>query len=322
MIPMDASFAMWATFATIAATLVLYAWERVPLAVTSLGVICVLLVLFQLQPILDAQGLNRLAPDKLLAGFANPALLAVVALMVMGQGLVQTGVMERSAGFLLDLARGNAFAALALAFGCVLVVSGVLNNTPVVVIFIPIMRTLSERLHHSASYVMMPLSFAAILGGMLTLIGSSTNLLVHDQLTSLRGTGFGFFDFTVPGLVLAAVGFLYVILIAPRLLPERAPLAASLAMAGKQFIAQITVAPTSSLSGARAIGGAFPMLKDVTVRLIQRGEHAILPPFGDIALEPGDVLVVAATRRALTEGGPRTDRPAPSDGRGRCRGRD
>ena len=78
--------------------------------------------------------MNRLAPGILLAGFANPALLAVVALMVMGQGLVQTGVMERSAGFLLDLTRGNAFAALALAFGCVLVVSGVLNNTPVVVI--------------------------------------------------------------------------------------------------------------------------------------------------------------------------------------------
>ncbi len=299
--PIDASFAMWATFATIAATLALYAWERVPLAVTSLGVVCVLLLLFQLHPISDADGQNRLSPETLLAGFANPALLAVVALMVMGQGLVQTGVMERAAGFLLQLSRGSAFAALALAFGCVLVVSGVLNNTPVVVIFIPIMQTLAERLHHSASYVMMPLSFAAILGGMLTLVGSSTNLLVHAQLVSLRGTGFGFFEFTVPGLAMAAVGFVYVILIAPRLLPERAPLAARLAAAGKQFIAQITVTPKSSLAGAEAVGGAFPMLKDVAVRLIQRGEHAILPPFGDMALMAGDVLVVAATRKALTE---------------------
>lgn len=301
MVPLDGGFGMWATIALILATLVLYALERLPLAVTSLAVICALMVLFQADPVLDAAGRNLLGPERLLAGFANPALLAVVALMVMGEGLVQTGAMERGAGLLLDMARGHALAATALSLAAVLVISAVLNNTPVVVIFIPIMQALSARLRHSTSYLMMPLSFAAMLGGMLTLIGSSTNLLVHTELTSLRGAGFGFFDFTVPGLVLAAVGLVYVVLVAPRLLPDRAPLASELGAGGKQFIAQITVAPKSSLIGAESVGGAFPALADVTVRMIQRGEQAIVPPFEDLVLEAGDVVVVAATRTALTE---------------------
>ncbi len=300
-LPAADEFGMWATFAIILATLVLYALERLPLAVTSLAVICVLMALFQASPLPDEAGRNLLGPERLLAGFAAPALLAVVALMVMGEGLVQTGVVERGAGMLIVMARGHALAATALSLLVVLVISAFLNNTPVVVIFIPIMQALSERLRHSASYLMMPLSFAAILGGMLTLIGSSTNLLVDSELTGLRGVGFEFFEFTVPGLVLAGVGLVFAVLVAPRLLPDRAPLASALGAGGKQFIAQITVAPKSKLVGTKAVGGVFPALEDVTVRLIQRGERAIVPPFEDLELLAGDVLVVAATRKALTE---------------------
>ena len=104
----------------------------------------------------------------------------------------------------------------------VLVLSGVLNNTPVVVIFIPIMTALAERLSWSVSGVMMPLSFAAILGGITTLIGSSTNLLVASTAINLSQDPIGFFDFTVPGLVLAAVGLVYTVAVVPRILPDRA----------------------------------------------------------------------------------------------------
>lgn len=301
MVQLDGEFGMWATFAVVLVALVMYALERLPMAVTSLLVICLLLLLFQIDPILDPEGHNLLGPTRLLAGFANPALLAVVALMIMGEGLVQTGAMARGAGMLLDMARGHALTATALSLATVLVISAFLNNIPVVVIFIPIMQALSERLRHSTSYLLMPLSFAAMLGGMLTLIGSSTNLLVHSELESLRGDGFGFFDFTIPGLLLAAVGLIYVVFVAPRLLPDRAPLASALGADGKQFISQITVEPKSNLIGAEAVGGTFTALSDVTVRMIQRGERAIVPPFEDLALEAGDVVVVAATRAALTE---------------------
>ncbi|MFQ5971631.1 MAG: SLC13 family permease [Alphaproteobacteria bacterium] len=301
MTPIDPGVGMWATFAIIAGGLAFYMSERVPLAVTSLGIICVLLILFHVAPLADESGANRLGPARLLSGFANPALLTVVGLLVMGQGLAQTGVLERGAGFILAATKGDPLPAFALAFVAVLVVSGFLNNTPVVVIFIPIMQGLAETLRRSPSRLMMPLSFAAILGGMTTLIGSSTNILVAETLVELGRPGLGFFDFTIPGVVLAGSGLVYVLWVAPRLMPDRTPLTTEIA-GGRHFIAQISVAPSSKFEGLSPRGGFFPHLKDVTVRMIQRGEHAFLPPFEDsLELSPGDVLVVAATRKALTE---------------------
>lgn len=301
MIPIDPVVGMWATFAVIAAGLAFYMSERVPLAVTSLGIICILLILFHVAPLADESGANRLDPARLLSGFANPALLTVVGLLVMGQGLSQTGVLERGAGLILGVTKGNPLPSFALAFVAVLAVSGFLNNTPVVVIFIPIMQGLAETLRRSPSRLMMPLSFAAILGGMTTLIGSSTNILVAETLVDLGRPGLGFFDFTIPGLVLAASGLVYVVWVAPRLMPDRAPLTSEIT-GGRQFIAQINVTSSSKFEGLSPKGGFFPHLKDVTVRLIQRGEHAFLPPFEDnLELTPGDVIVVAATRKALTE---------------------
>ena len=130
---------------------------------------------------------------------------------------------------------------------------------------------------------MMPLSFAAILGGMLTLIGTSTNLLVSGELVRLGEQPLGFFYFTVPGLVLALAGGAYVLLL-PMLLPQRDDQSGLVAADGKQFIAELDVGPDSPLIGESARGGMFPSLAEVTVRLVQRGEHAILPPFEGVTL--------------------------------------
>ena len=123
--------------------------------------------------------------------------------------------------------------ATGLAFVAVLVVSGFMNSTPVVVIFIPIMQALSSRLGQSPSRLMMPLSFASILGGMVTLIGSSTNLLVSGMLIELGEEGFSFFQFAIPGMALAGVGIFYVIFAWLRLLPERASLGNEIAGGGR-----------------------------------------------------------------------------------------
>jgi di/tricarboxylate transporter len=146
---------------------------------------------------------------------------------------------------------------------------------------------------------MMPLSFAAILGGMLTLIGTSTNLLVSGEMVKLGYQPFAFFDLTVPGLVLALAGGAYVLLL-PRLLRSRDERPGLVAAEGKQFIAELDIVPDSNLIGENSRAGLFPALPDVTVRLIQRGDRAILPPFENIVLEAGDVLIVAATRKVLT----------------------
>jgi hypothetical protein len=191
---------------------------------------------------------------------------------------------------------------LALTLATVLVVSAFLNNIPVVIIFIPIMQGLAARFGRSVSQLMIPLSYAAVLGGMTTLIGSSTNLLVNSALIEMAERPFAFFDFTVPGLILAGTGLVHVVFVAPRLLPVRESLADVLLEGrGKQFIAQITLTADSDLVGKGAPGGIFPGLADMTVRMAQRGEQPILPPFEDYTAQPGDVLVVAATRQALTE---------------------
>lgn len=295
------TFGMWATFAVILAALVLYLVERIPLALTSLGILCVLLVLFHFAPVAAPDGRNALGPARLLSGFSNSALIAVVGLLVMGQGLAQTGVLTHAAGLVMRVARGNRHGAPFLALFVVLAVSGFLNNIPVVVIFIPVMQVLAERLNHAPSRLMMPLSYAAILGGMTTLIGSSTNLLVSSTLVDLGRDGFEFFSFTVPGVFLALVGLAYVVLVAPRLMPHRAPLTTGIT-SGRQFIAQVHVAAGSKFDGMTPRGGFFPSLTDVTVRILQRGEQGFVPPFDDdMALQPDDVLVVAATRDALTK---------------------
>jgi di/tricarboxylate transporter len=135
---------------------------------------------------------------------------------------------------------------------------------------------------------------------MLTLIGTSTNLLVSGELARLGQQPLGFFDLTVPGLVLALAGGIYILLM-PRILPQRDEPPGMETIDGKQFIAEIDVVPDSKLVGEASRGGLFPGLSDVTVRLIQRDQHMILPPFENVVLQPGDVLIVAATRKVLTE---------------------
>ena len=293
---------MWVTFAVIVIALGFYASEVAPMEVISLGVICLLLVLFHVMPIVDGNGINQLGPARILSGFASPALLTVLALLVIGEGLVHTGALDRVAGDIMRLSGGGTWQPFALVLVVVIAVSGFLNNIPVVVIFIPIMQALADRVGRSASSVMIPLSFAAILGGMTTLIGSSTNLLVSDELVAVGEAGFSFFDFTVPGVVMALAGFAYVLLVAPRLLPDRMPASDPQPEgSGRQFIAQISVSSDSKLVGVRAIAGLFPDLPELTIRMIQRGRQMLLPPFADISVHAGDVLAVAATRKVLTE---------------------
>lgn len=295
-------FQMWVVFALIAAAIVSYAWDKVQLELTSLGVIGFLLIFFYFFPMPGENGMNGLGARALLAGFADPALITILALLVIGQGIVQSGALEEPVEQLVRYGLSRPYVIVAAILFAIAVVSAVLNNTPVVAIFIPIMGAMVERFGRPVSSIMMPLSFAAILGGMTTLMGSSTNLLVSGRLETMGLPGIGFFDFAIPGMVLAGVGLIYVIFIMPRILPNREPLAEELAgPGGRQFIAQLDVADGNRLHGAQSVAGMFPDLKDMTVRLVQRDEGALLPPFDDVTLQAGDIVVVAATRKALAE---------------------
>ncbi|MBT4220102.1 MAG: SLC13 family permease, partial [Rhodospirillaceae bacterium] len=197
---------MWAAFALILGALALYVSERLSIEVTSVGVICILIVFFQLFPVIGVDGRNVLSAERLLLGFANPALITVLALLVVGQGMVRTGALDRAALVLLKAGAGSPLLSVGIVMVVAMLISGVLNNIPVVVIFIPVIQMLADKLDRPASKMMMGLSFTAVLGGSVTLIGSGSNLLVSSALIELGYKPFDFFDFTVPGLVLAAAG--------------------------------------------------------------------------------------------------------------------
>ncbi|MEO1090683.1 MAG: SLC13 family permease [Pseudomonadota bacterium] len=284
--------------AILAGALVAFASERWRPELTALGTLVALLVLFELVPLSTPTG--TLSAHDLLAGFASPAVLTVLALLVVGQAMVLTGAIEVMARPLLDAAAVGPRRAIAAAFTFVLVSSAVLNNTPVVVIFIPVMRAMAEKLNVSAARVMLPLSYVAILGGMLTVIGSSSNLLVAAELRRLGAGTLGFFDLTLPGAFLAAAGFGYVALWmwrgggrGRRTDPEATP------GTGRQFIAELELEARSPLIGAASAGGFFPQLRQMTVRGIERKGSVLLPPFDGITLQVGDILIVAATRKVL-----------------------
>jgi di/tricarboxylate transporter len=295
-------FQMWVTFAIIVGALALYASARVTEEITSLGVIGVFMVFFHFFPVTGEDGENMLGADRVLSGFSNAALITVLALLVIGQGMVRTGVLDRGAQYVFSMGGGHKWFTVFVTLVVVLLVSGFLNNIPVVVIFIPIMEAVAGRFSISPSKVMMPLSFAAVLGGMTTLIGSGTNLLVSGALKELGEEPLSFFQFTIPGLVMAGAGLIFVFFVVPRLLTDRSSISSRLIEGeGRQFIAQITVSEESELVGLSSAGGLFGAFPEMTLRMIQRDEQAILPPFEELVIQPGDVLVVAATRAALTE---------------------
>jgi len=292
---------MWATMAIIVGAIILYCYEVFPIEVTSIGLLALLLLFFQVFPVLDANGQNLLSPTELLKGFGNRALIAIIALLVVGQGLFQTGAFEKPTRWLLDHSGERPVFMLLAVFAIVMVISAFLNNTPVVVMFIPIIAGLAARSGLPASTVMMPLSFLCVLAGMTTLIGSSTNLLVADSFANLGKAPIGFFDFTIPGLFLAAIGTLYLLIVGPFVLPKRQADLAPSSSDGKQFIAQIELSPGHPMIGSRAVAGLFPDLPNMTVRLVLRKNETLLPPFDDIMLKTGDTITVAATRRTLTD---------------------
>ena len=293
---------MWLTFAIVLGAIVAYAYDKIPLEISSMATVGLLLALFEIAPLYGDDGNQLITVRDLLQGFADPALITIMALLVVGQGLVQTGALNGPARTLVRLGKGSPRAVILACFVVVMVISAVLNNTPVVVIFIPILAALAERLGKKVALVMMPLSFVAILGGNMTKIGSSTNLLAIGAYEQVGGPSIGFFDFTVPGAVMAFVGFLYVVTIAPRLLVDRAGIAKRLAGGGgKQFLFQMELTPDNGLVGQTAVAGMFPGLKEVTVRMIERGREKLLPPYDDITLQVGDVVLVAATRSVMTD---------------------
>ncbi|MGE4313527.1 MAG: SLC13 family permease [Pseudobdellovibrionaceae bacterium] len=295
---------MWIVLAMTVWVIWAFIREKQPIEMTCFFLLTALLLFGQFFPVTDAVGRNKLDAGALLAGFANPSLIAVMALLVMGQGILQTNALQsfsrvfvRAQGKLVYLAYFTILIGIAA-------LSAFMNNTPLVILGIPVVQAMVAHSQNSLtdSSTMMPLSFVAILGGMTTLIGSSTNLLVSSAMEEVGLPPLAFFSFIIPGSILAVAGFIYVILFLPRFLPRRSRmLTDAIVSEDREFVAEIDVSEGNRLIGEECVGGKFSALPDVSIRMIQRRGHVILPPFEGYHIEAGDIIIIAATRDTLLD---------------------
>lgn len=272
--------------------LALYAFakEKWMLEITSLSLLVILVVGFALFPYHDFD------PIDLFLGFANEALIAVCGLMVLGQGLVRTGALE-PVGRLLGRLWGKApFVSLLLTLLVGAVLSAFVNNTPIVVLLLPILISVCLRNNSSPTRVLMPMGFATLVGGMATTIGTSTNLLVVNVAHEMGLEKFSLFHFVLPASIAASVGILYLWLVAPRLLPERA---SELADTSPRIFDARLLLPETSAAVGKTLGEAIALTGgDMRVVRVRRGDSMVMP-LPDVTLRAGDRLRVRDTPQNL-----------------------
>ncbi len=270
--------------------LALFSRERLPLELTSLGLLAALLVGFALFPYPGLQATD------LLSGFGHEALIAVCALMVVGQGLVHTGALEPVGRFLSNHWSKAPFLSFLATLIVAAVLSAFVNNTPIVVLLLPILISVCVRTGTSASGILMPMAFATIVGGMATTIGTSTNLLVVSVADDLGLTRFGMFDFVLPASIAAGVAMLYLWLIAPHLLPK-----VQIALENpspRLFEARLQLDEPSPAIGKNLAAVKSLVGENMQVTRIRRGDNYIMP-LPDVVLKAGDRLRIRDTPQRL-----------------------
>ena len=277
--------------------LVLFARDNIPMETTSLVVLVVLAIGFQLFPYESAG--QVIAPSDFFAGFGNRALIAVSALMIVGQGLISTGALEPVGHLLTRLWRRSPALSLLLTILMTAFLSAFINNTPIVVLMLPILIGVAVKTGASPSGSLMSMGFASIVGGMATTIGTSTNLLVVNVAADMGMTRFSMFDFAGPVLIAGIVAVLYLWLLAPRMLPKRLP--PMNRGVSRVYTAQISLNANSPVVGqtlAEAIARAGEKIK---VETIQRGKGVFINPLPDVKLRASDRITTSHTQQNLRE---------------------
>ena len=239
-----------------------------------------------------------LTPGEMLLVFANSAPLTIGAMFILSAALDRTGVIDQMGSLFSKIAGKNELQALLVLMVMAAGLSAFVNNTPVVVVFLPIVLGLSRTTGLKASRLLIPLSFAAMLGGTCTLIGTSTSLLVDGLATELGEEPFGMFEFTKLGLLYAAAGILYLLTIGRKLLPNRETLSTLLDVTTtREFLMEAVVGRESILAGKAFAETPLAKMKEVRIIEVRRMGSRVTEPLNKLRLEADDqfLLKVMAT---------------------------
>ena len=248
-------------------------------------------------------------PGKEVLGlFSNSAPVTIGAMFVLSAALERTGVMDWLAHNFSRLAGRSLFRALGLLALIVVPLSAIANNTPIVVVFLPILMAYARESGVPASKLLIPLSFFAILGGTVTLLGTSTNILAAGIATDMGQPAFGVFEISKLGIVYAVIGVLYLVLFAGRLLPDRPTLSALLSSEDtRSFCTQAVIGKNSNLIGKRLPETEFGRSRTLRVfEILRDGFRVSDIPLDELVLSAGDTLVIKGSARdvtAIREGG-------------------
>jgi len=275
--------------------------EDFRLETTCLAVLLLIIAGFELFPFEMGTG-QQLDAKTFFYGFGHEALVAVCALMIAGRGLVRTGALEPVGRMLANIWRASPQLSMLITLILAAVLSAFMNNTPIVVLMLPILISMSMRNKTSPSKLLMPMGFATLVGGMATTIGTSTNLLVVSVAAEQGLRRIGMFDFVVPAMVAGVVAIIYLWLVAPRLLPERQAILKN--QAPRLFTAHLTILEDGWAVGktlADCIERTNGMLKAERIQRIGSHSDVRIMPMPDVVLKVGDRIRVSDTAENLKE---------------------
>ena len=234
-----------------------------------------------------------LTVEEAISGFSNPAVITIALLFILSQGLQKTRILEYLIVRINKLVSQSKNLGLGVYLLTIAFASALMNNTAIVAVFMPVTIRLAHQYHMSPSKLLIPLSYAAIMGGTLTLVGTSTNLIVNAVYIENGGTPLGMFEFAKYGWITLLVGLIYVLWIAPKILPSRtvtSSLTQSYHMAG--YLTEMKISEDSPLVGSTCQERNVNQSYDVIVLDIQRDGRLIAYNVGRQTLRVGDILFV------------------------------
>ena len=296
----------------VVATLLLFVTEPFPPDVVALGVLVALLLVEPVTvPLADAGVLatpiELVSVEQGLSGFANAATLTVLAMFVLSEGVRRTGIVRRLGDRIRQTTGEDESRQLGATIGLVAPVSGFVNNTAAVAILLPMISELAERGGTSPSKLLLPLSYASMIGGTLTLVGTSTNVLASDLYARLAPAAvareFGMFEFTGVGVVLLVVGTGYLLTVGRWLTPARIEPRTDLTeeYAVAEYLTEVVVSAESPLVGQSVSDALRGTAYDLDVVQLIRDNRTFVEPLGRKQIRAGDVFTLRTDRESLRE---------------------